>query len=460
MEAVGLAASITTIVRLLQRTYETLKDAPAALEQVLAQANSLAALVTRLDSIEPFLSDDRRRFLASQFDRAACARTVDDLKTIVNKISETEDGAAKNAEWSEEKSTEKRGFKNSLPGGLALKTRVMWFLKESNAKKLSERMKTQCEQIANATHQILMSETRPLGLLWLIMCRESNLFMEKQLAELREAMLKQSKPVVTSTHSTRIEEPENPSKPIIVERQEIPIWLGQYRLKQGQTPEMPYFNDRDELTDSAYWGNWDDLLTHNLAAGDEVYNHNWINARKILEIDEPREPSGYTPLHQAAWHGASTSVVEELILLGAWRLARTWRNEQMLTPLDLAKRFGWAHLYSLLTPVVHHTLPASVLVGLQTQLDEVFEKAFPGATKHFRIPQVEILTELEYPQLLVPLDAEKQNVENPIGMRLFLDQRELVAQIVKTDGTTGVYRIRKDSWDEIERGILLHYQQE
>jgi hypothetical protein len=145
-----------------------------------------------------------------------------------------------------------------------------------------------------------------------------------------------------------------------------------------------------------------------------------------MKTDDRHEPSGYTPLHQAAWHGASTLVVEKLILLGAWRLARTVSNGLMQTPLDVAKRFGWAHLYSLLTPVVHHTLPALVLLGLQKQLDQVFTEVFPGATEHFRVPQVEILTELKHPQLLVPLEAMKQEVENPICVRLFLDERELV----------------------------------
>jgi hypothetical protein len=150
MDGIGLAVSIFSIVLVLQNTYETLKDAPDALEQVLAQANSLAALIKRLDSIEPFLSDDRRRFLASQFDREACASTVQDLKTLVDKINPTKYG------------DEKSSFKKNLQGGLALKARVMWFLKESNAKKLSEQMKMQCEHIGNATDQILLSETWPL----------------------------------------------------------------------------------------------------------------------------------------------------------------------------------------------------------------------------------------------------------------------------------------------------------
>jgi hypothetical protein len=177
MDGIGLAMNIVTLVQILQQTYETLKDAPAALEQVIAQANSLAVLLKRLDSIEPFLSTDRKQFLASQFDHAACASTVKDLRTLVDKINPYEDGA------------EKSGFKMHLLGGLMLKQRVMWFLKESSVMKLSERMKVQCGQIANATDQILLSEALPLCLPLANLCRECGLFMEKQLIELREAML-------------------------------------------------------------------------------------------------------------------------------------------------------------------------------------------------------------------------------------------------------------------------------
>src|SRR5271156_549888 len=189
--------------------------------------------------------------------------------------------------------------------------------------------------------------------------------MEKQLVELREAMLKQSKPMITTTQSAMVERQKSPSKPIItttaqsttvkrqesrskpiltttqsiiVERQEIPIWLGQYRLKQDQTLGMSYFSNRNNLSNSAYRGDWDRLLTRNLAAGYEAYNQNWINSSRIMKTDDRDEPSGYTPLHQAAWHGASTLVVEKLILLGAWRLARTVRNGLMQTPLDVADR--------------------------------------------------------------------------------------------------------------------------
>lgn len=145
MEGVGLAASIITIVQILQKAYESQKDAPESLQVILAQANSLAALIKRVDSIEPLLSDDRRRFLDSQFNRKSCESTVQDLKSLVDKINPNQHGL------------EKADHKKGLSGQLGLKPRIMWFLKESNARRLSERMKTQCEHIAAATDQILLS---------------------------------------------------------------------------------------------------------------------------------------------------------------------------------------------------------------------------------------------------------------------------------------------------------------
>jgi hypothetical protein len=40
-------------------------------------------------------------------------------------------------------------------------------------------------------------------------------------------------------------------------------------------------------------------------------------------VNLPSEPKGYTPLHQAAWHGANLSVIGELLSLGADRSATT-----------------------------------------------------------------------------------------------------------------------------------------
>jgi hypothetical protein len=40
-------------------------------------------------------------------------------------------------------------------------------------------------------------------------------------------------------------------------------------------------------------------------------------------VNAASEPKGYTPLHQAAWHGASLTVIGELLALGADPTLRT-----------------------------------------------------------------------------------------------------------------------------------------
>lgn len=101
-------------------------------------------------------------------------------------------------------------------------------------------------------------------------------------------------------------------------------------------------------------------------------------------------PSGFTPLHQAAYMGAPLGVVQQLIRLGAWSLpirspqrkyqltdqsagtARTLKEpDKDMTPLDLARSAGWEHLYDALAPVIRHTVPAKMLDELQRRLHEL-----------------------------------------------------------------------------------------
>ena len=58
--------------------------------------------------------------------------------------------------------------------------------------------------------------------------------------------------------------------------------------------------------------------------------------------------SWFAPLHQAAWHGASASVVSSLLERGALRSLRTRDGR---TPYDVALARGHEHLLELLAPV-------------------------------------------------------------------------------------------------------------
>lgn len=66
-------------------------------------------------------------------------------------------------------------------------------------------------------------------------------------------------------------------------------------------------------------------------------------------VNLPSEPKGYTPLHQAAWHGANLSVIGELLSLGADRSTTT--NTKRQTAYDIVvEKHKKAELEYLLFP--------------------------------------------------------------------------------------------------------------
>lgn len=75
----------------------------------------------------------------------------------------------------------------------------------------------------------------------------------------------------------------------------------------------------DKVLKLAFQGEWDALLPIL-----RDYPH---------LINLPSEPKGYTPLHQAAWHGANLSVIGELLSIGADRSATT--NAKRQTAYDI-----------------------------------------------------------------------------------------------------------------------------
>ena len=73
-----------------------------------------------------------------------------------------------------------------------------------------------------------------------------------------------------------------------------------------------YQAKRDEFADRARDGDWQAVLA--TIAGSPTLANAW----------RPGGPSRYTPLHQAAWHGASESVVRTLDVLTELETPQTW----------------------------------------------------------------------------------------------------------------------------------------
>ena len=91
-----------------------------------------------------------------------------------------------------------------------------------------------------------------------------------------------------------------------------------------------------QITELAYLGNWSALL-------------------RVLEADPGhvnsfREPNQYTPLHQAAWHGAPTDVVGALLRLGADPSLKTASKQQTSHEIAAEKHPGREDLQYLLAP--------------------------------------------------------------------------------------------------------------
>jgi Ankyrin repeat len=190
-------------------------------------------------------------------------------------------------------------------------------------------------------------------------------------------------------------------------------------------------------------------------------------------------PSGYTPLHQAAHHGASEEIVKTLLGMGAWSmlryafcimsignhllgLARTLRSGSSRirsTPLDVARQHGWAHLFDILSPVVRRTVHYGVLQDLQDRLHNLIREGFkndPQAQLEcFVLPELEILTEFEHARLWFPLQPELIDTREGLAVHLTLDREELVVTLRWGRVERRLYRITRWETKEINQAVIL-----
>ena len=117
-----------------------------------------------------------------------------------------------------------------------------------------------------------------------------------------------------------------------------------------------------------------------------------------VNSSRPDGSAWYTPLHQAAWHGASVGVVLHLIRLGAWRTLRNARGERAL---DVAQRRGHQHLLRALAPQYRHHVPQGVLLRIQAHLHAVIHGRCEDLVERhsLRLPELGPLLELDRPQM-------------------------------------------------------------
>ncbi|MGW4380356.1 ankyrin repeat domain-containing protein [Kitasatospora sp. NPDC004531] len=144
--------------------------------------------------------------------------------------------------------------------------------------------------------------------------------------------------------------------------------------------------ERDGVSDAAYRGDWPAVLAA-AAASPRAANQRRTGGR-----------SGWTPLHQAAWHGAPPGVVRQLVEAGAWRTLRSTDGER---PVDIAARQGHGELLPLLEPAPLHPVGERELRAMEHFLHALIRVTTEeyGVKVAIVLPQVAVLTELPDPQL-------------------------------------------------------------
>lgn len=173
-------------------------------------------------------------------------------------------------------------------------------------------------------------------------------------------------PTSTSTPSvTQKQVDATPTIPTFTKMlSETAIWHGQL---SRYSYDDKYLRIRDRLANAAYYVDWDEVEV-TITEAHEHGLRSWANCYRIGSL---RGPSGWTPLHQAAFLSAPESTVRKLINLGASRVSQTVRTSPSelpfsnMNPLEIARFLGFKHLFDVLSPVVHHSVPSATLHNLQ-----------------------------------------------------------------------------------------------
>lgn len=162
----------------------------------------------------------------------------------------------------------------------------------------------------------------------------------------------------------------------------------------------------------------DDLVSAGHRLADAAKAGNWPVVMKVLDREwkwliinqwRPGGPAWFTPLHQAAWHGATTEVVAELLDRGA---LRSLRDSKGRTAFDVAvEHDGLLALRELLRPPSSRLTPTQIR-ALDGRLAELIDGRIQGRVfdgelrKVLRYPPVEILHEMPDQRVWFPLPAK------------------------------------------------------
>src|SRR5277367_6322386 len=135
---ISLLSNVREAVSLLQKFYETVKDAPEGLAIVVSQAGVFEQELDRLSSIQRGLPKDRQEYLQRQVNSQECHSTIEELQSLVRQIKPIWDN------YSGKSETE--GAKEPMK----LKERINWLRKKDEVKKLADKLARQADRVKDA----------------------------------------------------------------------------------------------------------------------------------------------------------------------------------------------------------------------------------------------------------------------------------------------------------------------
>ncbi|KAJ7310631.1 hypothetical protein DFH08DRAFT_898644 [Mycena albidolilacea] len=414
---IALATVCLSIVNALRTIIETHKNCPEELKSLLQRADGLSFLLGRLDAVKHKLLAGDTAYIQRAFDEEACRKTVREMNDLVWKICRPEAG-------------KQTGF---------LMT-IRLIVKNSDVHLLLKRLNDHQHDIAAAigiidvdtdldtkanTEAILRHMAHLKKDLASLGASVESLKTALTVGQSLDALQLASKPVSAFPANSNI-----PCPAYIPNRQQMPRSSIQFRTWHGATrqfgKETQYTRTRRELSDAAYCYLQSDLHAVLNYARTE-YNQDWVNSIRLASGSN--YPSGYAPIHQAAWQGVSVEEVQRLLDLGAWRTLRTIKSD--LTPLDIARQFRHIHLYDILAPVIRHPLPSKTILKLEESLNNVIQTecklnddGVEMGKSATRYPEVTVLTEMVIPLIWFPINEDV----NTRGFFIRLDGREIVVK--------------------------------
>ncbi|RYP42268.1 hypothetical protein DL767_000432 [Monosporascus sp. MG133] len=412
-------------VQFLAGVVETLVDAPKSLTAVVSETNRLQKLLEFLAGIQRELPPADQRFLDGQVNTADCRVTVQDLWDLVQKIQPL------------------RSESSGSSDKMKFTERIKWLLNNSKVGKLLTQLSEQVERLRR------------------LLSSEQLVNLNRKVDKLLEVILL----LMPKAAPEKTLEFDSGSGVFSPYKAEAITWHGQFRCKPGQNTSMPYFRDREKLADAAWGGDWDRVMAL-LDHSRQEYKQIWANCQRIYNANETgKVPSGFTLLHQAAWHG-NKEVVQNLLSNGAWRLARTLREGsssgslKYSTPLDIARDHGWEHLYELLNPVIRRPISHRELQTLQDHLHNLIRRTYGNNLEAhlecFVLPELEILTEFDRSRLWFPLNPELRDTREGLAVHIILDKNELVAVMRWGRRERRNYRISVSGVQDIHQAVILN----